>query len=122
MPSPDIASSILTRRRFLLRAGAFASFASGRLRSGAAAWQPTTPPASTPIQLVNGASHAGLDFVLRNGAAGRKYQVETVTGGLGVIDFDNDGWPDLFCTNGASLPYARKVRPILLEPALSQQS
>src|SRR5690348_16828737 len=30
----------------------------------------------------------GLDFVLRNGAQGRKYQVETLPGGLGVIDFD----------------------------------
>jgi hypothetical protein len=30
---------------------------------------------------------------LRNGAAGRKYQVETLPGGLGVIDFDGDGWP-----------------------------
>ena len=57
-----------------------------------------------PIRMFNGASAAGLNFVLRNSAAGRKYQVETLPGGLGVIDFDNDGWPDLFCTNGASLP------------------
>ena len=57
-----------------------------------------------PIRMFNGANAAGLSFVLRNSAAGRKYQVETLPGGLGVIDFDNDGWPDLFCTNGASLP------------------
>ncbi len=57
-----------------------------------------------PIRMSNGASAAGLNFVLRNSAAGRKYQVETLPGGLGVIDFDNDSWPDLFCTNGASLP------------------
>jgi len=53
----------------------------------------------------------GLDFVLRNDAAGRMYQVETVLGGLGVIDFDGDGWPDLFCTNGASLPSLEKTGP-----------
>jgi hypothetical protein len=63
------------------------------------------------IRLVHGAAAAGLDFVLRNGATGRKYQVETVTGGLGVIDFDGDGWPDLFCVNGAALPSLEKTGP-----------
>jgi hypothetical protein len=61
--------------------------------------------------MVNGARQAGLDFVLHNGAAGRKYQVETLPGGLGVIDFDGDGWPDLFCTNGATLPAMQKSEP-----------
>jgi hypothetical protein len=61
--------------------------------------------------MVNGAAAAGLDFVLRNGASGRKYQVETLPGGLGVIDFDGDGWPDLFCTNGATLPGMTKAGP-----------
>jgi hypothetical protein len=61
--------------------------------------------------MVNGAQAASLDFVLRNGATGRKYQVETLPGGLGVIDFDGDGWPDLFCTNGASLPDLAKSGP-----------
>jgi len=32
-----------------------------------------------------------MDFVLRNGAEGRKHQVERLPGGLGVIDFDGDG-------------------------------
>jgi hypothetical protein len=69
----------------------------------------TEPPA--PIRMVNGATAAGLNFILRNGAAGHKYQVETLPGGLGVIDFDGDGWPDLFCTNGASLPSLVKTGP-----------
>ena len=67
--------------------------------------------AAPPIRMVNGASAAGLNFVLRNSAAGRKYQVETLPGGLGVIDFDGDGWPDLFCTNGAALPSLTKTGP-----------
>ena len=61
-----------------------------------------------PIRFVNAAPGNGLDFVLRNGAFGRKYQVETLPGGLGVIDFDNDGWPDLYCVNGAALPTLQK--------------
>ena len=69
------------------------------------------PEQIAPIRMFNGASAAGLNFVLRNSAAGRKYQVETLPGGLGVIDFDGDGWPDLFCTNGASLPSLTKTGP-----------
>jgi len=68
-------------------------------------------PASAPLQLRNAAPTSGLDFVLRNDASGRKYQVETVLGGLGVIDFDGDGWPDLYCVNGASLPSLQKSDP-----------
>ena len=62
--------------------------------------------------MTSGAAAAGLDFVLRNDAAGRKYQVETLPGGLAVIDFDSDGWPDLFCTNGATLPSLSKTGPL----------
>jgi enediyne biosynthesis protein E4 len=67
--------------------------------------------AKSTIRMVNGASAAGLNFHLRNSAAGRRYQVETLPGGLGVIDFDGDGWPDLFCANGASLPGLEKTGP-----------
>ena len=64
-----------------------------------------------PISFQNVAPACGLDFVLRNDAKGRKYQVETLVGGLGVIDFDHDGWPDLYCVNGASLPSLQKSDP-----------
>ncbi len=78
-------------------------------------------PNEASIQMENGAAAAGLDFVLRNDAQGRKYQVETLPGGLGVIDFDGDGWPDLFCTNGASLPSLTKTRAPVLESPLPEQ-
>jgi hypothetical protein len=70
--------------------------------------RPLSVAANSPIQFHNTAPGCGLDFVLRNDATGRKYQVETVLGGLGVIDFDHDGWPDLYCVNGASLPSLKK--------------
>lgn len=69
------------------------------------------PVEDSPIRMVNGAPGSGLDFVLRNGATGHKYQVETMPGGLAVIDFDGDGWPDIFCTNGAALPSLVKSGP-----------
>lgn len=72
----------------------------------------TDPKGTVPvIRLENTAVAAGLDFVLRNDATGRKYQVETMPGGLAVIDFDNDGWPDIYAVNGAALPSLQKNDP-----------
>jgi hypothetical protein len=59
--------------------------------------------------MVNGAPGNGLDFVLRTGATGNMYQPETLPGGLGVIDYDGDGWPDLYCVNGAAMPQLEKT-------------
>lgn len=96
----------LTRRDFgRLLLGGGICFAS-RFGRSQARLAPATEPA---IRLQNVAPACGLDFVLRNDASGRKYQVETVLGGLGVIDFDHDGWPDLYCVNGAALPSLRKT-------------
>jgi len=86
-----------------------AAGAAGRTPLAAALAKATRPMPG--IRMVDGASAAGLDFVLRNDATGHKYQVETLPGGLGVIDFDGDGWPDLFCTNGATLPSLVKTGP-----------
>jgi hypothetical protein len=91
-------------RRTFLRTAALASLHARRLPAWAA-------PAAGPIHMHNGAQSSGLDFMLRNGAQGNKYQVETLAGGLGVIDYDGDGWPDLFCVNGASLPSLTKTGP-----------
>lgn len=96
-------------RRALLQAVPMLAGAAAESRIAAALAQGLQ--STSPIRMTNGASAAGLDFVLRNSAAGRKYQVETLPGGLGVIDFDGDGWPDLFCTNGAALPSLVKAAP-----------
>lgn len=63
------------------------------------------------VRLRNVAAQAGLDFVLRNGATPRKYQVETMTGGVAVLDYDGDGWQDIYFVNGAELPAMKKTRP-----------
>lgn len=93
----------LQRRDFLKLLAGGAYLLGGVSRAALAREEP-----AGPILLENTAPQSGLDFVLRNDAAGRKYQVETVLGGLGVIDFDADGWPDLYCTNGAALPSLEK--------------
>ena len=73
--------------------------------------RPDREDAVPAVRFENTAAAAGIDFLLRNDAAGRKYQVETMLGGVVVIDFDNDGWPDIYATNGAALPSLQKSDP-----------
>jgi len=82
----------------------FLQLVSAQSSRGVARHPAAAHPPAGPIRFELAPASCGLDFVLRNGAQGRKYQVETLPGGLGVIDFDSDGWPDLFCANGAALP------------------
>jgi hypothetical protein len=52
---------------------------------------------------------AGIHFVHNNGAFGRKFLPETVGPGVAFIDYDNDGWPDIFLVNGTDWPgYGQK--------------
>lgn len=110
----------ISRRTLLSRAAAFLTFPRAypflRLVAaepfrGLAESPPKVHPSLGSIRFDLAPTSCGLDFVLRNGAQGRKYQVETLPGGLGVVDFDGDGWPDLFCVNGAALPSLVKTGP-----------
>jgi hypothetical protein len=47
---------------------------------------------------------AGIHFVHNNGAFGKKYLPETLGPGVAFIDYDNDGWPDIFLVNGMDWP------------------
>src|SRR4029078_843994 len=44
---------------------------------------------------------AGIEFVHKSGASPEKYMVETFGSGVAWIDYDNDGFPDLYFVNGA---------------------
>ncbi len=58
-----------------------------------------------------GFESTALSGIVRNGASGNKHQVETMLAGVAVFDFDNDGWPDIFVSNGAEIPSLRKPDP-----------
>ncbi|HYP14929.1 MAG TPA: FG-GAP-like repeat-containing protein, partial [Bryobacteraceae bacterium] len=49
-----------------------------------------------------------LPMTSKTGGYGRKHLPETMMGGLAVIDYNADGRPDLYVTNGASLPSLQK--------------
>src|SRR2546430_7969246 len=70
-------------------------------------------PQAPQVSQVHGESFVArdLDFVLRNGATPEKHQIETMAGGVAVLDFDNDGHPDVFFANGATQPGLEKSSP-----------
>lgn len=47
---------------------------------------------------------AGIRFTHNNGAFGRKYLPETMGPGVAFIDYNNDGWQDIFLVNGSRFP------------------
>jgi hypothetical protein len=64
-------------------------------------------PAST-IRFENRQPKSGVNFVLNNGTIPEKPIVDSVLGGVAVIDYDRDGFLDLYFTNGATLPGMNK--------------
>jgi len=57
----------------------------------------------SPFHFIDVAAEAGIDFVHENGASPKKLLVETFGSGLAWIDYDGDGWLDLYFVNGANL-------------------
>ena len=66
---------------------------------------PTSAAADSTIRLVDRHADAGIDFTYFNGETGFKYLVETVGGGVAVLDYNGDDWPDLYFCQGSDLPH-----------------
>jgi hypothetical protein len=62
------------------------------------------PAETSSIQFPDVTQRAGIHFVHNNGAFGKKYLPETMGPGVAFIDYDNDGWPDIFLVNGTDWP------------------
>jgi hypothetical protein len=45
----------------------------------------------------------GIDFVLQNSPTPQKYLIETMPGGIALLDYNNDGLLDIFVVNGGHL-------------------
>ena len=54
---------------------------------------------------------SGVDFVLDNSTTPDKPLIDSTLGGVALLDFDNDGFLDIFFTNGARIPALEKDDP-----------
>ncbi len=55
-------------------------------------------------QFVDDAESAGLRFVHDNAESSLKLPPETMSGGVGLLDYDGDGWLDVYAVQGGPLP------------------
>src|ERR1700752_3048177 len=61
----------------------------------------TAAPQGAPIFDVK--SPRGLDFTLQNSPTAQKYLIETMPGGVALLDYNNDGLLDIFVVNGGHI-------------------
>ncbi|MGB6832305.1 MAG: CRTAC1 family protein [Candidatus Acidiferrum sp.] len=64
----------------------------------------SSPTPSSSVTFRDVTRQAGIQFKHDNGAFGKKWLPETLGPGVAFIDYDNDGWPDIFLVNGMDWP------------------
>ena len=62
-----------------------------------------SPAPEVAMRFTDVSEAAGLSFKHESSATSNKYLIETMGGGVALIDYDNDGRLDVFFTNGAKL-------------------
>jgi hypothetical protein len=63
------------------------------------------------IRFENHQKQSRVDFILNNSTTDDKPVIDAVLGGVALLDYDNDGYLDIFFTNGARIPSLAKDSP-----------
>jgi hypothetical protein len=75
------------------------------------AYAAKSPGAINPTQFEDIIDTSGIRFQLKNSISPQRYSIETMLGGVAIFDYNNDGFPDIFFTNGAAIPSLEKSDP-----------
>jgi enediyne biosynthesis protein E4 len=54
---------------------------------------------------------SGVSFITRNSPTPNKNQIETMVAGVALVDYDGDGYLDIYLVNGAAIPSLVKQSP-----------
>ena len=102
---PDRTNATWSRRRFLhtLSAVGLGQFFLPRLVRAEARPKPIFSDVT---------AEAGITWRHFNGFSPDRYLIETMGGGVGLFDFDDDGWLDIFLLNGGETPRGRSEKPL----------
>jgi enediyne biosynthesis protein E4 len=68
-------------------------------------------PVPAPIRFEDIAAKAGVNFITRNSPTPNKNQIETMVAGVALLDYDGDGYLDIYLVNGAAIPSLQKDSP-----------
>ena len=68
-------------------------------------------PAAGVIAFEEIAQRAGLIFTTDSSPTPNKNQPETMVAGVALLDYDNDGYLDVYLVNGAAIPSLKKDSP-----------
>ncbi len=68
-------------------------------------------PALGPVAFEEIADRAGIHFVGDNSPTPNKNLPETMLAGVAMLDYDNDGYLDIYFVNGAAIPSLKKDSP-----------
>jgi tetratricopeptide (TPR) repeat protein len=71
--------------------------------AGASTATPSDQPSGVPPVFRDEAEARDLRFVFDNGATSLHELPETMSGGVGLIDYDGDGWMDVYCVQGGAI-------------------
>ena len=66
----------------------------------------------TTIKFEDIASKAGIHFTTQNSPTANKNQIETMVAGVALLDYDGDGYLDIYLVNGAAIPSLKKESPM----------
>jgi hypothetical protein len=85
------------------------------LALAAAALAPQAPEPSEVV-FTDVLAQSGISFVHKNAASRQMFYIETMGSGCALIDYDNDGWLDIYFVNGGPTP--AWIPPVPLHNAL----
>lgn len=71
-----------------------------------------SPEATAPVQFTDVAAQSKIDFKHDNAATPQRYLIETMGAGAAWIDYDSDGYLDLYLVNSAPTKLYKPARPL----------
>ena len=77
----------------------------------ATAWLALAAGASAEVRFVDVTKAAGIDFVHDGGQRGAYWLPEIIGAGVGILDFDGDGWMDIYLVQSGPQSAGEQPRP-----------